>query len=79
VTAAPLTEGNVDRSQAPNAGRLHAVAALAPHLPGCDPMWNVVVEWVSTHLDNDAQPCSSPSWREPASFAPRASCPTRTP
>ena len=54
MTAAPPTEGDIDRSQAPDVRRLHAVAALTPHLRGCDPMRNVVVDWVSTHLDDDA-------------------------
>ena len=54
VTAAPLTEGDIDRSQAPDVRRLHAVAALTPHVPGSDPMWDEVVDWVSTHFDDGA-------------------------
>ena len=55
MTAAPLTEGDVDRGQVPDhLRRLRAVVALAPHLPGSDPMRDAVVDWVSTHLDEDA-------------------------
>jgi len=54
VTAAPLTEGDVDRRQAPDIRRLQSAAALTPHLLSSDPMWDVVVAWVSTHLDEEA-------------------------
>ena len=55
MTAAPLTEGDVDRGQVPDhLRRLRAVVALAPHLPGSDPMRDAVVDWVSSHLDEDA-------------------------
>jgi len=54
VTAAPLTEGDVDRRHAPDVHRLQAVAALTPHLLSSDPMWDVVSDWVSTRLDDDA-------------------------
>ncbi|MDQ4033719.1 MAG: hypothetical protein M3332_16335 [Actinomycetota bacterium] len=54
MTAAPLTEGDIDRRQAPDVRRPQALAALTPHLRGCDPMWDVVVDWVSTHLADDA-------------------------
>ncbi len=54
MTTAPLSEGDVDCTQAPDVRRLLAVATLTPHLPGSDPMWDVVVDWVSTHLDEAA-------------------------
>jgi len=54
MTAAPLTEGDVDRGQVPDLRRLRAVVALAPHLPDSDPMRDAVVDWVSSHLDEDA-------------------------
>jgi hypothetical protein len=41
-------------------------------------MWDVVLGWVSTVSTTTLQLCSSLSWSEPASFAPRVGYPTRT-
>lgn len=49
-----LTEGDVDRGGPPNLNRLQAVAALAPHLPDHDGMWEQVVGWAARHLELDA-------------------------
>jgi len=56
MTAAPLTEGDVDRGQVPDLRRLRAVVALAPHLSGLrsDAGRGRGLDWVSSHLDEDA-------------------------
>ncbi|MPZ66662.1 MAG: hypothetical protein GEU83_14515 [Pseudonocardiaceae bacterium] len=50
----PLTEGDLDRGHPPNLDRLQAIAALAPHLPPTEPLWEQVVQWATRHLDQDA-------------------------
>lgn len=54
MTIPLLTEGDVERGAPPDLRRLQAIAALAPHLPASDWMWNQVVDWAARHLDSGA-------------------------